>query len=292
MTEDKASVASSIAKRSGLFLLFLICGVSLPSLSGLLIFPFSMIPLSWDWAYRIALSTAFLLLSLVSSKTGTYKGYWKIFFSFFIASFALNLQAVSGFFNFHSTPINNIVLSMLSSTLLVVIPIIALSLGSGDNLSTIFLTRGNLKRGLLIGSIGFIAFTLVSIPAATYLFGGKDLTVAKAIGWTLPLLVTVFANGFREELLYRGLFLKKYGPLIGSRCSNLLQAIIFSLSHTVAGRGAITYTPYMLALVLFTLVLGLVWGFVMQKTNGILGSVLFHAGSDVSVFLGIFSNLL
>ncbi|MDG6998880.1 MAG: CPBP family intramembrane metalloprotease [Nitrososphaerota archaeon] len=291
MTEEKARAGPTVAHRFGLFLLFLICGVALPSLSGLLIFPFSLIPLSWDWAYRITLTMAFLILSLVASRSGSYKKYWKVFFSFFIASFALNLQAIGGYFNFQSTPINNIVLSMLSSTILVVIPIIAFSLTSGDSLSTIFLTKGNLNRGLLIGSIGFIAFTLVSIPAATYLFQGKDLTVAKAISWSMPLLVTVFANGFREELLYRGLFLKKYEPLLGSRSSNLLQAIIFSLSHTVAGRGTIAYTQYTVGLVVFTFVLGLVWGFVMQKTNSILGSVLFHAGSDVSVFLGIFSNL-
>ena len=250
-----------------------------------------MIPPSLDWPYRIALSTAFLILSLAAYKKGSCKEYWKVFFSFFIATFALNLQAIGGFFNFQSTAINNIALSMLSSTLLVIIPIISFTLASDDSLPAIFLAKGNLKRGLVIGSIGFIAFTLVSIPAATYLFQGKDLTVAKAISWTLPLLATVFANGFREELLYRGLFLKKYESLLGSRSSNLLQAIIFSLSHSVAGRGAITYTPYTPGLVLFTFALGLVWGFVMQKTNSILGSVLFHAGSDVSVFLGIFSNL-
>jgi len=85
--------------------------------------------------------------------------------------------------------------------------------------------------------------------------------------------------------------LKKYDPLLGSRSSNVLQAIIFSLSHTVAGRGVIAYTSYMPVLVVFTLALGLVWGFLMQKTNNIYGSVLFHAGSDLPVFLGVFSNL-
>lgn len=239
----------------------------------------------------MALSGMFLVASLVLSKKEGYRKYWKVFFAFFIASFALNLQAISGFFNFESTPINNIVLSMLSSMLLVVTPIIAFSLVSGDNLSAIFLTKGSLKSGLLVGAIGFIAFALVSIPLATFLFQGQNLTVARVSSWTIPIVITVFANGFREELLYRGLFLKKFEPLLGSRVSNFLQAIIFSLSHTVAGRGSIAYTPYTLAFVLFTFALGLTWGYLMQRTNSLLGSVLFHAGSDVSVFLGIFSNL-
>ena len=275
----------------GLFLAFLISGISLPSLSGLLIFPFSSIPSEFDWLFRAVLSTVFLLLSMIALKSASYKKYWKVFFAFFVASFALNLQALSGFFNFHSTPINEIVIGMLSSTFFVAIPIIGFTIISGDNLSAVFLAKGNLKVGLIVGSIGFIAFALVAIPAATYLFQGQDLTVAKANSWTVPILVIVFANGIREELLYRGLFLRKYEQFLGSKTSNVLQASIFSLSHTVAGIGATAYTPYILVLVLFTFGLGLVWGFVMQKTNSLVGSVLFHAGSDISVFLGIFSNL-
>ena len=284
-------VASGFIHRFGLFLLLLACGVTLPSLSGLLIFPFSMIPLEWDWAYRIALSSLFLVSSIIFYESKNFEKYWRVFFSFFMASFALNIQATSGFIIFRSTPINNIVLSMLTSTALVIIPIVVISRISGESLRSIFLTKGNLKRGLFIGSIGFAGFAVVSIPAATFLFQGQDVTVAKAISWTGPLLVTVFANGFREELLYRGLFLKKFESLLGTRSSNSLQAIIFSLSHTVAGRGSMIYTPYIFVLVIFTLVLGLVWGLVMQKTNSLLGSALFHAGSDLSVFLGIFSNL-
>lgn len=151
-----------------------------------------MIPSSWDWVYRVTLSTAFLLLTLASMKSGGYKSYRKAFFSFFIASFALNLQALSSFLNFQSTSINNIVLSMLASTLLVVVPIIALSLGSGDSLSMIFLAKGNLKRGLLVGSVGFAAFAIISIPAAMLLYQGKDLTVARVSTLAFPLLITVF----------------------------------------------------------------------------------------------------
>ena len=277
--------------RYGLLLLFLVCGLSLPSLSGLLVPPFSFIPSSLDWPYRVALSTLFLIMSLVSSRREKYRKYWKVFFSFFVASLALSLQALSGFLSFQSSPVENVALAMISSTLLVTAPILALTVISGGRLHDVFLARGNVKRGLLIGFIGFGVFVLVSIPAATYLFQGHNLTAARALSWTAPLLVTVFANGVREELLYRGLFLKRYESLLGSKPSNVLQAVIFSLSHTVAGLGPTSYTPFVPVLVVFTLALGLVWGNLMQRTNSILGSVLFHAGSDIPVFLGIFSNL-
>jgi membrane protease YdiL (CAAX protease family) len=79
--------------------------------------------------------------------------------------------------------------------------------------------------------------------------------------------------------------------MLGSKTSNFLQAIIFSLSHSVAGAGLNAYTPYVWALVIFTFSLGLVWGYIMQRTNSMLGPVLFHAGSDIPVFIGIFSTV-
>ena len=88
------------------------------------------------------------------------------------------------------------VLSMLASTALVITPITVISGVSGESLGSIFLTKGYLKRGLLMGLIGFVGFALVSIPAARILFQGHDVTAAKAIGRIWPLLVTVFANGF------------------------------------------------------------------------------------------------
>ncbi|BAI60831.1 hypothetical protein MCP_0759 [Methanocella paludicola SANAE] len=142
-----------------LFLLFLVCGVSLPALSGLLVFPFSLFPPEWDLMYRIMLSTVFLLAAIVSLKVERLKKYWKIFFAFFIASVAINAQVLSAYVNLPTTPVNGLVMSMLFSTVLVVIPIIALTLISGDRLPTIFLQKGDLKQGIII--IGLIAFFIL-----------------------------------------------------------------------------------------------------------------------------------
>ncbi|MDQ1280504.1 MAG: protease family protein [Thermoproteota archaeon] len=250
-----------------------------------------MIPPNYDLVYRMGLSTTFLLLSVVMYRKETFKKYWRIFLSFFIASFALSLQTTSAFLNWQTTSITSVVLSMVLSTVLVITPIIVLSMISGDNWAALFLQKGNIRLGLVAGIAGFFIFAAASVPEATYLFQGQNLSLEKAIAWAPWLLITIMANGIREELLYRGLFLKKYEPLLGLGYSNLLQAIIFSLSHAVAGRGQIAYTPYTFALIIFTFLLGLAWGALMQKTNSTLGSILFHAGTDIAVFLGIFSNL-
>jgi membrane protease YdiL (CAAX protease family) len=280
-----------VANPFALFLLFLICGISLPALSGLLVFPFSLCPPEGDLIYRLLLSTIFLLSAIVSLKIERLKKYWKVFFAFFIASFAINAQALSAYINTSTPPVNGLAMSMLLSTVLVVIPIIVLSLISGDSPPTIFLQKGNLKQGIIIGLIAFFIFAIASIPVATYMFNGQNLSIGRVIPWMPGILIIVISNGIREELLYRGLFLKKYESLFGPVISNILQALIFSLSHTVAGRGTIAYTPYAVAFVFITFLLGLALGYLMRRTNSLLGPVLFHAGTDIPIFMGIMSNL-
>lgn len=273
-----------------LFTLFLICGISLPSLSGLLVFPFSlMIAPETESAYRIGLPILFLFLTIFSQRSDRFRKYRLVYFAFFVASSALSIDF---FINVEATTIQGILFEMLLSTLLIVAPIILLTKISGGDSNSIFLKGGNLRSGLFIGLTGFFFFAVTSIQVATYLFQGQNLNFDKVLPWTPWIFVTVMANGLREELLYRGLFLKKFEPLLGSIASNVLQALIFSLSHTVAGRGVEQYTHFTAVFVLITFLLGLVWGCVMQKTDSVIGSVLFHAGSDIPVFIGIFSNML
>ena len=274
-----------------LFIVFLAFGLSLPALSGLLIFPFSLIPNSLWQIYSIILSIFFLTLTIFLHRNEQYKKYWQVSLAFFIASFALNLQSISGWLGFQTTTMNGLVLAMLSSTALVVASIIILTRISGGSMYSIFLAKGKIKLGLLVGLIGFLVFVALSIPGANYLFQGQNLTISKLVSWMPWILPIVLANGLREELLYRGLFLRKFEGLLGNGLSILLQALIFSLSHSVAGIGIMQYTPYISVLVVATFLLGLVLGYVMQKTDSIVGPILIHAGTDIPIFIGIFSNL-
>jgi membrane protease YdiL (CAAX protease family) len=269
-----------------LFVLLLVCGISLPSLSGLLVPPFSTIPTNYIIVYAATLSAIFLSVALILRKK--LKGYFQIFFAFFIASFAILFDLL---INIPPNTETGLALDMLASTSIIVSTILILTRVSGNSFASIFLKKGNLKLGLILGLAGFFFFALTAIPAAQYLFQGKNLSLDKVIAWLPWILPIVLLNGIREELLYRGLFLKKFESKLGMKTSNCLQAIIFSLSHSVAGLGLSTYTPYIWALVIFTFSLGLIWGYIMQRTDSIIGSTIFHAGSDIPVFLGIFSNL-
>jgi len=99
------------------------------------------------------------------------------------------------------------------------------------------------------------------------------------------MLIFVLANGFMEELLFRGLFLRKFEPFLGATASNLLTAIVFTLAHMQVGYVAPAEILKFLAIIF---PLALAFGYVMQKTDSLWGSALFHAGSDLLIFSGIF----
>jgi membrane protease YdiL (CAAX protease family) len=74
--------------------------------------------------------------------------------------------------------------------------------------------------------------------------------------------------------------------LFGAKLSNFIQAIIFCTIHL-----SVAYTPEPYFFVILTFFLGLAWGYVTQRTDSLLGSVLFHAGTDIPVILAIFLAL-
>jgi len=100
------------------------------------------------------------------------------------------------------------------------------------------------------------------------------------------ILAFVFLNGIREEILFRGLFLKKYNTFIGADISNVLQAIIFSLAHL-----SVPFNLFVFIYLILTFFLGLAFGAVIQKTDSLVGAILFHAGADIPVIIAVFSLL-
>ena len=136
---------------------------------------------------------------------------------------------------------------------------------------------------MLILILGFPA----GLRYASMLFSiSEDITYEKLLS-LMPIVVAfVLLNGFKEELLNRGIFLKKFEPFLGARPSNILTAFVFAVTHV-----GVDYTPVLLVFLGITFLLGLAWGYVMQKTDSIIGSALFHGAMDITIILGIFSYL-
>lgn len=267
-------------------------------LLGLLIFVvFShmrpILPKPVDIIGRIVMVVGFLTLALLARKSQRFEEYWQALFACFIASLAttidyhlpsrdwlLQLLHIS-----IKTPAG-IAIDKLDSSVIIITSIILLTKVSGSNLSTIYLRKGNLKNGLIAGLIAFSLAVAGSIPISELFFGGQDLQIQEVLLWTPWILIFIAGNAFNEELLFRGLFLQKYSPFVGRFCSNLVIAIPFALHHT-----GVSYTPDTITFLAILMPLALAWGYIMQKTDSLWGSVLFHAGMDIPIVLSIFSTL-
>jgi uncharacterized protein len=244
-----------------------------------------------NYLWRLSVSVILLVLALLARRSKRIEKYWQLLFAMFILSTALSLDWVFGKFLYNSLHLSDAepigwMYEKLHEVVLIVCVIIVFNKLSGNSLGSIYIQKGNLKFGLLIGGIAFLVSVAGSIPTAELLFKGYDLTVAKVLPWAPWILIIVLANGALEELLFRGLFLRKLEPFFGKFLSNLLIAIVFTVLH----KGS-TYTSSEFIFLGILTPLALVLGWIMQKTDSIWGSILFHAGMDIPVFLGIFSNL-
>ena len=133
-----------------------------------------------------------------------------------------------------------------------------------------------------------LGFAVMAAPAALLAaFGAVTFQINALNGAVLADLFGIFvAVAITEELMFRGLFLRKLEPFLGRFLSNLMIAVVFTLIH----QGA-TYTSSQLMFLAVTFPLALLLGYLAQKTDALWASILLHAGMDIPIMLGIFSNL-
>jgi membrane protease YdiL (CAAX protease family) len=257
-------------------------------------------------SYGAAVTLFFLLATILTKRNSSLQQFWELPFAFFV--FALiqvlnnTLPGYIGTYILHQAPtagnpfastVSGSVVIQLLETLIAIIPIVVLTKAFGMNLGSIYLQRGRLGRWFIFAIISFfiLYFFTITIPLRQGSFAQRliptnsTLTLNHLLTLTPALLSLVISNGFQEELLFRGLFLKRYNTLFGAGISNLLQAIIFSIAHA-----GVTYTPMILLfIVAIILPIGLFMGYLMRKTNSILTPALFHAGVDFPLYLAFLS---
>jgi len=275
-------------QRLGLFILFLICEAVI------FIFGshyFDIFPTNRNLTFNLGISALFLAVALWLKYHKNWNKYWQIAFAFFVASIATPIGALTE--NWVQTVLNwfavtvgtskGMAIAKVCEMLLKVLPIIALVKLSGADMGSIFLKRGDLKVGLGVGTLVFLNFSTSALLFFTTRYTNQEL-LGTAIAWGL---VFSLANGFMEELWLRGIFLKRFEPLLGMHGSVWLTSIIFGLMH-----GMVFYfTPAVLPIfVLNTLAIGLGCGYLMMKSDSIWGATLIHAAADLFLFIAVLAN--
>lgn len=244
-----------------------------------------------DYLGRIGLIVLLLAALLLVRRSGRFEKYTQVLLGLLIMAIAVSLDWVFSVYLIEylhvdgNTPVGFAILK-LNECAVVICSIILFTRMSGGSLGSIYIQKGNLKLGLIIGLTTFFLAAAGSIPMATLLFKYQNLSLARIIPLLPWILIFVLANAAQEELLFRGLFLRKLQPFFGKFLSNLMIVFIFTLLH----RGA-TYSSSDIIFLSVLIPLALAWGYVMQKTDSVWGTILFHAGMDIPIMLGIFSNL-
>ena len=243
-----------------------------------------------DYLGRIGLVVMLLVAVVLARRSQRLEKYQPILAGFLILASAVSLDLIFGIYLIKHLGILDTspagwAIQKLNESAVVISVILILNKLAGGSLGSIYIQRGNLKLGLVIGSIAFLLAAAGSIPMAS-LFKANDLSLTRITPWIPWLLIYVLANAAFEELMFRGLFLRKLDPFFGKFMSNFLTAFVFTGLH-----GTVTYSADNYIFLAVTFPLALAWGYIMQKTDSVWGSILFHAGMDIPIMLGIFSNL-
>ena len=266
-----------------LFALLTICGFLVFALTMTFV---PLLPMWANYAVRIGFLAVFGGLWLAARDGRPLARFRPIFFAYFAAVVGLSL----GFFLSDrglellglttQTPMGIAMAKFLQASL-IVIGILAVAKLGGQDLASLYIRKGRLILGLGVGLVGAAAF-LVLMHATAFL----ALGTAKLVSLAPWIALFVISNAFMEELLFRGLFLGRYEPLIGKGLAVLSTALAFTLAHM-----QVTYAPDMINFLVVTFVLSIAWAWLMQKTNSLWGSVLFHAGADLLIIVPIFAGL-
>lgn len=243
-----------------------------------------------DYLGRLVLISVLFLASQSARIQPKLKQYALILFGLFILITAISLDYISGIYLIKHIGITDAApmgwaVQKVNEFVMVVGTVVILTKLNGQSLKSLYIQRGKLGLGLAIGLGTFLLAAAGAIPMSA-LFNARGLTLSRVLPWVPWILIFVLANAAMEEILFRGLFLKKLSPFVGKFGANLLVAVVFTLIH-----GFTSYSADNLIFLAILFPLALAWGWIMQKTEGVWASILFHAGMDIPIMLGIFSNL-
>lgn len=243
-----------------------------------------------DYLARIGLCIVLLVLVFICSRLPRLQKYKPLMTGLLILAVVVSIEFIMGRYIQNNLGVSDATPKgwawiKLNEGFIVICTVLVLNKAAGGSLGSLYIQKGKLKLGLLIGIGTFLLAAAGSFPMAT-LFKAQDLTVARVIPWIPWLLIYVLANAAMEELTFRGLFLQKLQPFTGKLLANFLVALVFTGLHAT-----VNYSADNLIFVAVTFPLALLWGYIMQKTDSIWGSILFHAGMDIPIMLGIFSTL-
>jgi membrane protease YdiL (CAAX protease family) len=229
---------------------------------------------------RIALTAMFFISWRIFAAKGMIH-YRDLSFALFALnlSFLLAMPFTASFWNLNAGTSKGISLLKLSDSGIISGALIISFLVAGYSLKSIFIRKGRLLAGIITGIVFFILLGYLALnnpqqrPVPGFL--------QKNIAW---ILIFVLANGFMEELIFRGIFLEKLNTFFKPFWSILLTSVCFAVPHL-----AVNYQSDTLLFSGIVFLLGMICGYAMYLTRSIIAPALIHAGADLMIIIPIFA---
>ena len=175
--------------------------------------------------------------------------------------------------------------SVAQALITVVIAVLAVRLTRAQERPLLRIARFGLWAQLatVVGTLALLG--IVMLLPATLL--GREGIAPIALARDLPLQGPADAlQAFAQELQFRGLLMGALGRAAPPWAANLGQAAFFGLAHI-----AVQYQGPAGAFVPVTIGLGLVFGWITQKTGSLWPAILIHAIADIAVTVGVIPGL-
>ncbi|HWQ21688.1 MAG TPA: CPBP family intramembrane glutamic endopeptidase [Clostridia bacterium] len=243
-----------------------------------------------DTLGRVAVMISLLTAALLVRRSPRLNRYWRLLYGLFVLAAAVSADwfAASALIRMSvldpGAPMG-MAFQKLADGIVISAVVLLLTRISGDSIGSIYVQKGHLRRGIIVGMVTFCMAAATSVPIAQLMFRAQNLTMSRMLPWIPWILIFILASATDEEIMFRGLFLRKLEPFFGPFMANCLIALVFTGLHA-----AVTYTSSQMGFLAVLLPLALAWGYVMQKTDAVWGSILFHAGMDIPIVLGLFST--
>ena len=234
---------------------------------------------------QVTVSLGSLAAALALRKNTRLRPYWRLAFAYFVASSAIMLSDYTGDWALilSGQALNTtrgFTALKLGEDAAIISTIIVLAFLTRDDPEELFLSKGRLGLGLVIGITSFLVFTVLGLSSTL----AKGIQPDKVRELLPAFLLIALADGFMEELLFRGLFLRRLGRFVGDNWANVVTAIVFTFMHL-----GVQFTASLPTFLMIVFLLGLLWGWIMQRTGSVLAPALFHAGVDMLIIADAFA---
>jgi membrane protease YdiL (CAAX protease family) len=291
---DRIGKAGGATVRPGLVLLFLAAGLLVFSVYFGGAFALGMtrrLHLSFSQqvavirGLQVAVALGALTAALALRKSTRLRPYWRLAFGYFAALCSLILSDYTGDWALSLSgqavsTAKGFTALKLGEDAAIISAIVLLALLTRDDPRELYLSKGRLGLGLAIGITSFLVFTVLGISPTL----ARRIRPERVRELLPAFLLVVLADGFMEELLFRGLFLRRLGRLVGAHWANLVTATVFTFVHL-----GVLFTASLSTFLVTVFLLGLLCGWIMQRTESLLAPALFHAGVDMLIIADAFA---